>query len=257
MINAVMHQLTYDNPPIYARYSSYRNYLRSASKYSCAYCTITESESPGATFNIEHFRPDTLFHKLASTCTNLRYSCPRCNSYKRDLWISVEEGCIRDCDNCTTKSCKKNIDRFIDVLTEDPSSMLYLGDDNKLYAFSGSRPANYTIKYLRLNRDQLIKLRHVRKFMDSWRHDLIEQKKEADTKLEKVKSEQEAFLSQKHTPSTRKEELLFDAMKTMYEMLVLLASQLVYQTDEELGRINKLIEYRVGSDSLIEGQTER
>ena len=93
--------------------------------------------------------------------------------------------------------------------------------------------------------------------MDSWRHDLIEQKKEADTKLEKVKSEQEAFLSQKHTPSTRKEELLFDAMKTMYEMLVLLASQLVYQTDEELGRINKLIEYRVGSDSLIEGQTER
>ena len=257
MINAVMHQLTYDNPPTYIRYPSYRKYLRLASKYSCAYCTITESENPGATFNIEHFRPDKLFHNLVSTCTNLRYSCPRCNSYKGDLWISVEDGCIRDCENCTAKSCKKNIDRFIDVLTEDPSSMLYLGDDNKLYAFSGSRPANYTIKYLRLNRDQLIKLRYVRKFMDSWQHDLIEQKKEADAKLQKIKGEQQEFLSQKYTPSTRKEKILLDAMKTMYEMLALLAEQLVSQTDEELDRLNKLIAYRAGSDSLIEGQPER
>ena len=252
-----MHQLTYDSPPVYARYSSYREYLRLASKHSCAYCTITESESPGATFNIEHFRPDTLFHNLASACVNLRYSCPRCNSYKRDLWISEAEGCIRDCDNCTAKTCQKNTDRFIDVLTEDPSSMLYLGEDNKLYAFSGSKPADYTIKYLRLNRDQLIKLRFVRRFMDSWQHELIRQKKEAEAKLSKITSEQEEFLSRKHNPSTRKEELLLGALEITYEMLVLLARQLVDQTDKEIQKLNNLIQYRLGSDSLIEGQTEK
>ena len=92
--------------------------------------------------------------------------------------------------------------------------------------------------------------------MDSWQHDLIEQKKEANAKLQKIKGEQQEFLSQKYIPSTRKEKILLDAMKTMYEMLALLAEQLVSQTDEELDRLNKLIAYRAGSDSLIEGQPE-
>ena len=158
MIESVMHQLVYAKPPTYSRHSQYRDYLRLASQYACAYCTITESENPGATFNIDHFRPKTLFPSLKSTCQNLRYSCPRCNSYKSNRWISVDNGCIRNCEECERKVCKDNIDRFIDVLTEDPSAMLYLGEDNKLYACSGSKPADYTIRYLRLNREQLIKL---------------------------------------------------------------------------------------------------
>ena len=252
MIESVMHQLVYANPPTYGRYSQYRDYLRSASQYACAYCTITESENPGATFNIDHFRPEALFPSLKSTCQNLRYSCPRCNSYKSKHWIPVENGCIRDCGKCKQKACKGNIARFIDVLTEDPTAMLYLGEDNKLYAFSGSKPADYTIKYLRLNREQLIKLRHIRRFMDSWQKDLTEKKMHAEEKLQKIKDEQRSFLDQNITASTQKEQKCLDAMKMMYEMLVLTAEQSLLQIKQEIERLNKLMSFRTGSDSLID-----
>lgn len=251
-MNAIMRKLVYDNPPTYAQYSSYRNYLRRVSKYACAYCTITESESPGATFNIEHFRPEVLFDSLKSTCTNLRYSCPRCNSYKGKLWIPEEDGCIRDCEKCTSKICRTEIERFIDVRIEDPSTMIHLGDDNKLYASSGSKPADYTIKYLRLNRKQLIKLRHVRGFMDSWKEDLLVQKEEAQKKLATVEEEQKIFLSRNFEPSTSKEQAYLGAIETMHAMLVLLAKQSLTHIEEEIRKLDQLVAYRTGSDSVID-----
>lgn len=252
MIESVMHKLIYANPPTYDRYPQYRGYLRSATQYACAYCTITESENPGATFNIEHFRPEALFPSLKSTCQNLRYSCPRCNSYKSKHWIPRENGCIRNCEKCDQKVCKDNIERFIDVLAENPATMLYLGDDNILYAYSGSKPADYTIKYLRLNREQLIKLRYVRRFMDSWQKDLVAKKKDAEEKLNKIRAEQKSFFDQNIIASTHKEKQCLDAMKTMYEMLILTAEQSLFQIEEEIERLNKLVAYRVGSDSLID-----
>lgn len=252
MIESVMRQLIYANPPTYSRYPQYRDYLRSASQYACAYCTITESENPGATFNIEHFRPEALFPSLKATCQNLRYSCPRCNSYKSDHWITIDDGCIRNCEKCDQKACKNNIDRFIDVLSEDPTAMLYLGEDNKLHAFSGSKPADYTIKYLRLNREQLIKLRYVRRFMDSWQEDLIAKKKDAVEKLARIKEEQKSFLEQDIIASTQREQQCLEAMKTMYEMLVLTAEQSLFQIEQEIERLGKLMTYRTGNDSKID-----
>ncbi len=252
MNESVMHQLIYKNPPTYDRYPQYRDYLRSATQYACAYCTITESENPGATFNIEHFRPEALFPSLKSICQNLRYSCPRCNSYKSKHWIPQENGCIRNCQSCERKVCKANIERFIDVLTEDPATMVYLGDDNKLHAFSDSKPADYTIKYLRLNREQLIKLRYVRRFMDSWRKDLVEKKKDAEEKLAKIKDEQKSFLEQNIVATTQKERQCLAAMSTMYELLVLTAEQSLFQIEQELVRLNRLVTYRTGSDSVID-----
>lgn len=251
MIDSVMHRLIYANPPTYGRYPQYRDYLRAASQYACAYCTITESENPGATFNIEHFRPETLFPSLASLCENLRYSCPRCNSYKSKRWISTDDGCIRDCEKCTRKVCNDNIERFIDALTEDPKSMLYLGEDNKLHAFSGSKPANYTIKYLRLNREQLVKLRYVRRFMDSWQNDLALKKTEAESKLAKIKDEQERFLTQNNPSLTLNEKQYLDAIKILYEMLVLTVEESLCQIEQEIEMLNKLMAYRVGNDSSI------
>lgn len=252
MIESVMHRLTYVKPPVYGRYPQYRDYLRTASQYACAYCTITESENPGATFNIEHFRPEALFPDLVSSCVNLRYSCPRCNSYKSKHWIPIEDGCARNCESCTRKVCGENIGRFIDVLNEEPSAMLYLGEDNKLHAYPGSKPADYTIKYLRLNRDQLVKLRYVRKFMDSWQKDLIAKRDAEETKLANIKEEQTAFLDQTHVPSTQKEQLCLEAMKTMYEMLVITVEQSLSHIDEELRRLNKLAAFRSGSDSTFD-----
>ena len=57
MTNGIMPKLEYLNPPKYDQYPKYREYLRKVTDFSCAYCTISESESPGATFNIDHFRP--------------------------------------------------------------------------------------------------------------------------------------------------------------------------------------------------------
>lgn len=251
MIDSVMHRLTYENPPSYRQYSSYREYLRKVSGYACAYCTITESENPGATFNIEHFRPEALFPDFVSVCDNLRYSCPRCNSYKSSLWIPMAEGCIRDCEKCTQKVCKTDIERFVDVLTENPGSMIYLGEDNKLYALSGSRPANYTIKYLRLNRSQLVKLRYVRRFMDSWHNDLLVKKKDAFERLTKIKDEQQTFLDKRIAPSTQKEQTYHDAMETMYELLVMIAEESLSHIEEEIDKLSKLMTYREGKDSEI------
>ena len=179
MTNGIMPKLEYLNPPKYDQYPKYREYLRKVTDFSCAYCTISESESPGATFNIDHFRPQKEFPSLEASCENLRYTCPRCNSYKRSRWIQRTAGCIRDCKTCTTHVCKENIPRFIDTLKELPSEHIFLNEDDMLCAYSGSNPANYTIKYLRLNRAQLVKLRHTRRFMDSWLDDLLKKRESA------------------------------------------------------------------------------
>lgn len=247
-----MHQLIYANPPTYSQHSQYRDYLRSTSQYACTYCTITESENPGATFNIDHFRPEALFPSLKSTCQNLRYSCPRCNSYKSAHWIPADSGCIRNCEKCEQKVCKGNIDRFIDVLSEDPTAMLYLGEDNKLHAYSGSKPANYTIRYLRLNREQLIKLRSVRRFMDSWQKDLVEKRKDAEERLQKIKEEQKVFLSQNIVATNQNEQKHLELIETMYEMLALTAEQSLFQIEQEISKLKKLVNYRTGSDCVID-----
>lgn len=251
MIDSLMPKLHYSNPPAYKTFSSYREYLRSTSNYSCAYCTISESENPGATFNIEHFRPRALFPNLQSECENLRYACPRCNSYKSDNWIDISNGCIRDCSRCSTKACTQNVDRFVDSLNENPSDMMFVNDNNMICAYSGSKPANYTIDYLRLNRNQLIKLRHVRKFMVDWENDLANKKVEAEKRLNDIKAAQASFLASAPSEPSRKGAIYINSMTIMYDMLVLVSEQALSQIEEEMRRIHYLIDQRSGSDSVI------
>lgn len=242
-----MPKLEYPNPPQYDKYPQYREYLRKATNYSCAYCTISESESPGATFNIDHFRPKKEFPNLESLCDNLRYSCPRCNSYKRNKWIRIEAGCNRKCNTCTTHVCEDNIPRFIDPLKEPPSEHLFLNDDDTLCAYTSSKPANYTISYLRLNRTQLIKLRHTRRFMDSWYEDLSQKRKSALKRLSELEAQKQEFLVQEsHDASSP--NLYVDMLKTMYEMVTTIAEQSVLMIDEELHKLSILMEKRSGSD---------
>lgn len=249
MIDAIMPKLEYIDPPQYKAYSSYREYLRKSTNYSCAYCTISESESPGATFNIEHFRPKKYFASLKAKCENLRYSCPRCNSYKGDLWISEADGCSRNCEECEQPACIKNINRFIDTIQEEPSEVIFLGEDDKLYAYNGSKPANYTIQYLRLNRAQLIKLRHIRRFMDSWLLELQNKRKKAVEYLETMKKGQKEQIISRD--SDEKSNINHNIIATMYEMIVRQAENSVLLIDEEICRLNYLIAQRSGSDEVI------
>ena len=248
MTNGIMPKLEYLNPPKYDQYPKYREYLRKATDFSCAYCTISESESSGATFNIDHFRPKKEFPSLEASCENLRYTCPRCNSYKRSRWIQRTAGCIRDCKTCTTHVCKENIPRFIDTLKELPSEHIFLNEDDMLCAYSGSNPANYTIKYLRLNRAQLVKLRHTRRFMDSWLDDLLKKRELAANRLSELEMQKQNFLSKETPCNESKTDLHADMLKTMYEMVTTLAEQTVLMIDEEIHKLNILMEKHSGSD---------
>jgi len=66
-------------------YKDYRPYLRTDFLYSCAYCTITESEAQGIRFTIDHYESQTTKPELIDSYGNLLWACDRCNSLKNDL----------------------------------------------------------------------------------------------------------------------------------------------------------------------------
>lgn len=253
MTNGIMQRLTYDNPPQYDSYKSYRKYLRGITGYACAYCTVSESESLGATFVIEHFRPQKLFPGLKSVCANLRYTCPRCNSYKSDLWISTEQGCIRNCTSCHSKACEKNIERFLDGLHEDPSISMYVDSDHKIHAYSGSFVAKYTIEFLRLNRAQLIKLRYLRWFMNDWANELNDRLRRALGENEELVQRQRAFQEyrSKRELSGARDQTLCNTIETMYDIMILQGERTVDLIKFELEKLQHLLANHTGSDMTL------
>lgn len=88
--------------------------------------------------------------------------------------------------------------------------------------------------------------------MDNWQKDLVAKKKDAEEKLARIKDEQRSFLEQDIVASTQREQQCIEAMNTMYEMLVLTAEQSLFQIEQEIGRLDKLMTYRTGSDSIID-----
>lgn len=247
-----MEKLKYDYIPSENTYEKYRPYLKKVSHSSCSYCTITENESPGATFNIDHFRPVKYFPELKNDCSNLRYSCPRCNSYKRDRWISNESGCIKDCKNCHTKACKEDIFRFIDCLEENPEKMIALDEQGKLIAINGSKTAEFTIKYLRLNRLQLIKLRTVRRKLDLWKEDLSHIKTETEQRIICLEKEYDKFRAENSVSSfSGKEETLFRIASLQYEMNILAWKDHLNFINEQINRLDAIINYRMGDDRIL------
>lgn len=248
MNNSIAPKLHYREGQSYGEYDRYREVLREDASYSCAYCTITESESPGATFNIDHFRPKKLFPNLIVNYENLRYSCPRCNSYKRDAWISLEDGCKRDCSTCTQHVCHNNIMRFIDSMWEDPSKQLYLDEDFFIYPYDGNQPASYTIQRLRLNRAQLIKLRRVRSFLDVWMNELELKKQKAEKQIDQVKKKREEVLLSLSIAEPDKNikfiELLFNLLETQ-------AIDTLDSIMEEIRKVEFFTLQRVGNDCVL------
>lgn len=86
-----MNQLTKHNPIIIRsnpepkkNYLEFRDILRLDFWYSCAYCTISESEALGISFEIDHYYPQEHYHELINKYNNLMWSCEKCNAYKSD-----------------------------------------------------------------------------------------------------------------------------------------------------------------------------
>ncbi len=66
-------------------YSEYRQVLRDDFFYSCAYCTLSEFEAQGLSFEIDHYEPQTSRPDLENDYSNLMYSCDECNRLKSDI----------------------------------------------------------------------------------------------------------------------------------------------------------------------------
>lgn len=244
MIKLPIEKLQYSNPPSYKTVKSYRPYLREVSKYTCSYCGISEAECSGATFNIDHFRPQMLFPDFSTTCSNLRYSCPRCNSYKSDNWITKEQGCIRNCAQCSNKVCTQDIARFIDTLNEDPSTIFYVSDDDKIYAYSSSNVASYTINYLRLNRIQLIRLRHIRRFMEKWEQELKEKLSIIDNDIKELHAQYSDFISLSNVADSQ----YYKIINTMFQLLEKQQMQSKIFIEQELSKLTILKSNMSGKD---------
>ena len=81
-----------EKPPRYFDYRRYKPYLRRDFQYQCAYCTIHEAEFGGHyNFQIDHFRPQSLFPELRTEYANLYYACSICNIYKSDTCPTEEQ----------------------------------------------------------------------------------------------------------------------------------------------------------------------
>lgn len=73
------------NVPALPQHGDYREYLRVDFWFACAYCTITEQEARGITFEIDHYHP-TSKGGPPTQYKNLMWSCDRCNGHKREEW---------------------------------------------------------------------------------------------------------------------------------------------------------------------------
>jgi HNH endonuclease len=72
------------NLPTVKEYGEYLPYLRQDFWFSCAYCTMTESEARAVRFTIDHYDPAIEKPELKNEYSNLMYSCDQCNSLKGD-----------------------------------------------------------------------------------------------------------------------------------------------------------------------------
>lgn len=249
MTNSLMRKVEYCNPPSYRTVESYRGYLQRIFHNSCAYCTTTEAESPGSTFNIDHFRPKTLFPSLRTKCENLRYSCPCCNLYKRDRWISEESGCSRHCETCTTHVCNTNISRIIDIRIEDPSDCFFEEGDY-IRAYDKSNVAKYTIESLRLNRKQLVRLRHIRRFMSNWLSELQSLYVDSSAKLSEIGKMKQDFSNSTNNRNAKMPdtEPYINLAKTTLDLLELYQEQTVLMIQAEIDRLSNLQILLTGND---------
>lgn len=131
--------------PSRSNYQDYRPTLRRDFRYSCGYCSVTETELRGKGFEIDHYLPQEHFDSLKSAYENLIYSCEKCNSLKSDFFPG-----------------KDGIPKTKFLLRPDEQDL------REHYELSGSElkgktePGQFTELFLDLNREWLKKLRELR-----------------------------------------------------------------------------------------------
>lgn len=135
-------------PPSVAEYGDYREYLRIDFWFSCAYCTITEIEATSIRFVIDHYKPKSKFPDLVSFYPNLMWCCDRCNTFKGNDFV-------------TPKMSKAGFEIF----RPDKHHFEEHFELKGVRIESKSPVGEYTTELLDLNRQQLRRVRKIRKDM--------------------------------------------------------------------------------------------
>lgn len=195
-------------------YKDSKPQLRELFGYACCYCTTHEGENHLGFFHVDHFRPYKWFNHLEKVYENLYYACHKCNVYKRDNWISIHDGCIRNCVQCQNKICEnKDALRFIDPCSDEPSE--YFEENEETFEIkpkNNSKAGKYTIEMMRLNRNQLIRLRRARSSLLMWLESENIKLKYCLERLECAKDQEkrlEAILQTYEECKAREDTLLF------------------------------------------------
>ncbi len=136
--------------PVVAKdnYEGYRSVLRWDFWYSCAYCTLAESEASGVAFSIDHYLPQSRYPELVATYDNLLWSCNHCNSFKRAF--PTEPAARKG-----YRFFRPDIDDPDDHFGASPMSPVRLDAKTELVG-------KYSIEQLNLNRQTLRRLREIR-----------------------------------------------------------------------------------------------
>jgi len=126
-------------------YREYKEVLRQDFFYSCAYCTMAESEAQGIRFTIDHYEPQKARPELINYYDNLMYACDECNLRKGDRYPPPD--------------ARADGHRFFRP-DEDHRGVHFrkLGDCLEGVTNTGK----YSIKAIDLNRSMLRKLRELR-----------------------------------------------------------------------------------------------
>jgi uncharacterized protein (TIGR02646 family) len=133
-------------PEIRGGYSSFRPHVRNDFQRQCAYCLFLELLAAGEeNFELDHFRPKSLFPEHAQNFYNIYYSCHPCNHLKRDLWPS--------------KDMEQRGLGFVDLCKDEFDMHFRLRSDGRLEGLTAA--ARFSIDALRLNRAHLVRLREI------------------------------------------------------------------------------------------------
>jgi hypothetical protein len=126
-------------------YKEYRQYLRHDFFFSCAYCTMAESEAQAIRLTIDHYEPRKARPKLENVYDNLMYACDECNKRKGD--------------RCPPSEARANGHRFFRP-DQDVREEHFQRSGIRVEA--KSNVGNYSIEALDLNRQALRRLREIR-----------------------------------------------------------------------------------------------
>jgi hypothetical protein len=148
MMNAadpLAYKVTRSAVPTTLEYKAYKRYLRKDFLWSCAYCTIMESEAQAVRMVIDHYEPVILRPDLSNVYVNLMYACDPCNARKGD--------------RCPPLAARVEGHRFF---RPDEDIRIEHFTLNGVLIESETNVGRFTIDFLDLNRRELQRIRGLR-----------------------------------------------------------------------------------------------